>query len=291
MYASASGIGLALGLVQVGIVTRFLDPSEYGRAGLLLLFASLLTIAYNLGTLNGTFMRAFGSTGDEDVDDDQAHIGEESKREALGTGIVTTLIIALAGTLVVLPMAPTVARLLLSDESSSQLVPLAVAAGGDEEHCGASQRNIPRLEIRPAVFVVLSVLRPVLVIGAVGVLVATGHGVGGVVGGTALGSGAAKRYRRRGLQAQLRPSVLLRGRFGDPAGAAFPTFRSSCRSGSFSTATYSRCRVSHRTPTSASTNWLVGSAPSPHTPRPPSSRLGFPCAAQRPTQMPRRSTA
>ena len=67
---------------------------------------------------------------------------------------------------------------------------LAVASGG----FGALWRllqNIPRLEIKPGVFVGLSAVRPVLVIGCGDSLVATGHGVGGVVGGTALGSAAA----------------------------------------------------------------------------------------------------
>lgn len=189
-YTYSSLTTLVLSFVQVAVVTRFLAPSGYGRAGLLLLFAAMLTIAYNLGTLNGTFMRAFGAAGDEDVEDEQRHVGEGDKRRALGSGIALTLLTGLAGMLVVVPFAPTIARLLLGDASSSGLVVLAAASGG----FGALWRlllNIPRLEIRPGVFVWLSAVRPLLVIGAVAPLVATGHGVGGVVGGTAAGSGAA----------------------------------------------------------------------------------------------------
>src|SRR5436305_14149817 len=38
VYAFGSLINLVLALVQITVVTRFLKPSEYGRAGLLLLF-------------------------------------------------------------------------------------------------------------------------------------------------------------------------------------------------------------------------------------------------------------
>ena len=50
------------------MVTRFLGPAEFGQLALLLVFAAFLTVFYNVGTLQGTFIWVFGSAGEEDVD-------------------------------------------------------------------------------------------------------------------------------------------------------------------------------------------------------------------------------
>ena len=189
LYASASAITLVLGFVQVAVVTHFLEPAEYGRAGLLLVFAGFLTIAYTMLTLNGTFMGAYGAAEDEEVAGDDVPWAKGDAPRVLGSGLVATLAIATAGTLIVVPLAPTIGRLLLGSPSSS-LVLLAVASGG----FGALWRllqNIPRMELRPGSYVLLSAVRPLLVMAGITLLVSTGHGVGGVVAGTALGSAGA----------------------------------------------------------------------------------------------------
>lgn len=192
MYVLAAVITLVLSLIQVAVTTRFLSPTEFGQAALLFFFAALLTILYNLATLQGTYMRAFGSAEDEelDVDPDQPPIDDAQKRRALGNGIALTATSALVGTVASVALAPQIADLLLGDEGTRDLVLLAAASGA----LGALWRllqNIPRLEIKPPTFVALSAVRPVLVMAIAIPLVATGHGVGGLVGGTALGTAAA----------------------------------------------------------------------------------------------------
>jgi accessory secretory protein Asp2 len=191
-YASASGINLALALIQVAVVTRFLGPSSFGELALLLFLASLLTVAYNLGSLQGIFGRVYGATGDEDADDDdrpdEAQAGR--KREALGSGLALTTAVALIGTLALAPFSGTIADALLREPGRSQWVLLAIICGG----LGSVWRlvsNIPRMERQPRRYVWLSSTRAIAVIAIVTPLVATDHGIEGVLTGIALGTAIA----------------------------------------------------------------------------------------------------
>jgi O-antigen/teichoic acid export membrane protein len=189
LYTGGAFIGFLLALVQVVVVTHYLSPSEFGQLALLLFFAALTTIVYNLGTLQGTFMWVFGATGDEDVDDEDSQ-GAREKRKGLGTGLVVTLLICGLGTAVIAVFASPFASLILGDSSDGELVVIAAASGA----AGALWRfttNVLRLERRPYAYVGMSTVRPILVIGITIPLVATGHGVAGAIGGTAIGSVAA----------------------------------------------------------------------------------------------------
>jgi O-antigen/teichoic acid export membrane protein len=190
-YATASAITLALMLVQVAIVTRFLGPSAFGRLALLLILAALLTITYNLGSLQGTFSRVYGASGEDDVEIDEADQAQTGrKREALGTGLAVTAGVALLGSLVLVPLAPETAKLLLGSPGDGDLVLLAILCGA----LGAVWRlvhNIPRMERRPRQYVWLSSLRAVFVLVLVTALVVNGKGLAGVLIGTALGSALA----------------------------------------------------------------------------------------------------
>ena len=190
IYTSAGFITFALALINVAVITRFLSPSEFGQLALLLVFAAFLTIFYNLGSLQGTFMWVFGAAGEEDVEDvsEQSAVGE--KRRALGTGLIITSLVSALGTAAMVALAGDVAELLLGDRSQRGLVMIAAASAA----MGAVWRlvsNVLRLERRPRGYVALSALRPVLVVGAVIPLVASGGGVEGALAGTAIGSGAA----------------------------------------------------------------------------------------------------
>jgi O-antigen/teichoic acid export membrane protein len=189
LYTTGAFIGFLLAVINVAVVTHYLTPSEFGQLALLLFFAALTTIFYNLGTLQGTFMWVFGATGDEDVDDDD-DAGAHDKRKALGTGLLVTLLICGAGTALIAIFSSQVAQLLLGDSSDGHLVVIAAASGA----AGALWRfttNVLRLERRPYAYVGFSTVRPVLVIGITIPLVATGHGVTGAIAGTAIGSIAA----------------------------------------------------------------------------------------------------
>jgi O-antigen/teichoic acid export membrane protein len=189
LYTTGAFVGFLLAVVNVVVVTHYLSPSEYGQLALLLFFAALTTIVYNLGTLQGTFMWVFGATGDEDVDDDDL-AGARDKRKGLGTGLIATVLIVGAGTAVIAIFSSQFAQLILGDSSDGDLVLIAAASGA----AGALWRfttNVLRLERRPYAYVGFSTVRPILVIGITIPLVASGHGVAGAIGGTAIGSIAA----------------------------------------------------------------------------------------------------
>lgn len=190
LYTTGSLIGFVLALINVAVITRFLSPDEFGQLALLLVFASFLTIAYNLGVLQGTFTWVYGAAGEEDVEDEKDSAEAGDKRRALGTGLVLTLMIAAVGTLLVASLAPEIANLLLGDSDDGDLVLLAAASGAVSAvwRLGA---NILRLERRPYAYVALAAVRPLLVIGVVIPLVASGGGVEGAIAGTAIGSAAA----------------------------------------------------------------------------------------------------
>jgi O-antigen/teichoic acid export membrane protein len=189
LYTSGAFFGFLLAIVNVVVVTHYLSPSEYGQLALLLFFAALTTILYNLGTLQGTFMWVFGATGDEDADDEDI-AGARDKRKGLGTGLAITLLICGAGTAVIAIFSSQFASLLLGDSSDGHLILIAAASGA----AGALWRfttNVLRLERRPYAYVGFSLVRPVLVIGFTIAFVASGHGVTGAIAGTAIGSIAA----------------------------------------------------------------------------------------------------
>lgn len=189
LYTTGAILGFALAVANVAVVTHYLSPSEFGQLALLLFFAALTTIAYNLGTLQGTFMWVFGATGDEDVDDDDS-AGARDKRKGLGTGLLVTLLICGLGTAVIAAFSSQVADLLLGDSSDGDLIVIAAASGA----AGALWRftsNVLRLERRPYAYVGFGLVRPVLVIGVTIPLVAGGGGVEGAIAGVAIGSAAA----------------------------------------------------------------------------------------------------
>jgi O-antigen/teichoic acid export membrane protein len=190
LFTTGSVATLFLGLVNVAVLTRFISPSDFGRLALLLFFAALLTVLYNLGSLQGAFNFVFGSSGEEEaeaVDEDRV---AADKRAALGTALLMTAALSLAGTALVVPLAAPLSELILGDSGESHLVVLAAVSGG----LGAWWRllvNIPRLERRPVVFVVLSNLRVVFVLAVTIPLVVDGGDVEGALIGTTAGTLAA----------------------------------------------------------------------------------------------------
>jgi O-antigen/teichoic acid export membrane protein len=187
IYVIGAVIGFFLALISVAVVTRFLSVSEFGQLALLLTFAAFLTIIYNVGTLQGTFVWVFGSAGEEDIADEDVESSQAgTKRRALGTGLIITLAITIAGTLVILAASPWFASWIIGNSDDADLIVIAAISGAS----GAIWRlvtNILRMERKPKRFVALQTVRPVLVVGCVIALTASGGGVRGAILGTALG--------------------------------------------------------------------------------------------------------
>src|SRR4051794_29253559 len=72
IYGGALFVTLVLALVNVAVLTRLLDPGPFGDLAVLLVFASLLTIAFNLGVLQGAMRVAYGTSDEEFGHDDEA---------------------------------------------------------------------------------------------------------------------------------------------------------------------------------------------------------------------------
>ena len=214
VYAIGFGTTLAFSFVNVAVLTRFIDPASFGKLAVLLIFAALLTVLYNLGSLQGAFHAAYGSSDDGDGDDDDrtGAAGVGDRGAALTTALLLTGLIAGAGTLLVALAAPNLSQLLLGNREDGDLVLLAAASGG----MGSLWRllsNVPRLERRPTAYVVLSNLRPVLVLGISLPLVIEGAHVAGVLIGTAAGTaasvGLALIVCRRNFALAVEPSLVL----------------------------------------------------------------------------------
>jgi O-antigen/teichoic acid export membrane protein len=190
IYAASFGVGIALQLVNLGILTRYLSPSEFGKLGIALVAAALLTVLYNLGSLQGALSWAFGASDEGELEDATRRRSGAEKRRALGTALILTLAIVGVGTALIAALARPLASLFLGDGGETSLVLLVGASGA----AGAIWRlvvNIPRLELRPVTFAALNTARPLIVLGISLPLVMEGHGVSGVLVGTAGGTALA----------------------------------------------------------------------------------------------------
>ena len=180
-----------MGLATIAIVTRHLGVGEFGRLGLLLIFSAMLTVIYNLGSLQGTLMWVFGAAEDDagGSDEGEARVARD-KRRALGSSLILTLLVGVAGGLAVAAAAPTMSSVVTGETRYANAVIWAAVAGG----LGALWRlisNIVRFERKPANYAILNAVRPIAVLAGVAWLVTAGKGVEGVLAGTALGTAVA----------------------------------------------------------------------------------------------------
>jgi O-antigen/teichoic acid export membrane protein len=196
------GVGAVLlvvtSLVTLAVLTRLMPPSEFGTLFVLLALSTLVSILYNLGTLQGTLGLVFGR-GDEGGDEGggdlesladadgrgEAPAGE--KRDALGTGLLLTAAVALVGTGLLWMAAADIARLL--DSPREEAVRLAAVAAALTS-LWRMLLAVPRFERRPKFFVVFNVARPALAIALAAPFVARGGGVEAVLAGMAIATGS-----------------------------------------------------------------------------------------------------
>lgn len=180
----------ALTLIGAVVVAIFLGPAEFGRYGLLLFAAGLLSFLFNLGSKQGTLKRVFGGDdddddGDDDDDDDTA----ESRQRALGTGIVLTVLISIVGTALFLIFADSISDFLLKG-ADSELIVWAGLAGGFGAIIRLGSIAI-WMEQRPLPYVVIESARPALALVIAVPLLAAGAGVVAAIAAYAIGSAIA----------------------------------------------------------------------------------------------------
>jgi O-antigen/teichoic acid export membrane protein len=177
-------------VLSVMVLTRLLVPAQYGDLAVLMFFAGYLTTLYNTGSLHGTFMLVYGVSEGEGDDVDTGGALASAPRRALGTGVVLTLLIVTAGTLVFFAIAPSLSQMLLHRSSGAALVRWAAVSAA----AGSLWRltiNVFRMERQPGRFAIFNATRPLFVVAGVIPLVLLGFGIQGALAGTALGTLAA----------------------------------------------------------------------------------------------------
>ena len=188
LIGSATSVALPVGIVSALITIHYLSPSKYGELALLMVFASFLTVMYNVGLLHGTFLWVYGSSGEagDDLEIEGAgRSGVATQRSAMGTGLVLTLIIAGGGTAIFFIFKRPLAGLLLGNPGAANLIGWAAISGG----AGSIYRltcNVFRFERRRLGFAVATVARPLAVLGGSSALLIAGYGVWGALVGTAV---------------------------------------------------------------------------------------------------------
>lgn len=191
--ASVFPLGIATALVS----TAYLEPSEYGRLGLLMIFASLATIVYGLGVIQGTLMWAYGAAGDdgddEGADEELGPVDQEitmvraHRRRVMGSGLLLATLVSAVGTAILIVNAEPIARLIGgSTPLRDAVIWAAISAGlGSLWRMGL---QVYRMERRAAMFLVVSVSRPLFALIITIILFSQGYGLEGAVAAIAIGT-------------------------------------------------------------------------------------------------------
>jgi O-antigen/teichoic acid export membrane protein len=194
------------------VVAHYLGPAEFGLFGLLLFFASLITLLFKIATKRGTYMQVFGGDDDDDDDDEEDLTTVGDRDRILGNGIFLSLALTLVVTALVWPVSGPIADVLLGDGADGTLIVWATLAGGFEGVWTLTS-NVVRLERRPVSFVLLSAVRPILLLAAVVAFVAAGAGLEGAIAawaiGTAISAAIAMVAIRPSYEVDLDPQIAI----------------------------------------------------------------------------------
>jgi O-antigen/teichoic acid export membrane protein len=194
------------------VVAHELGPANFGRFGLLLFFASLITLIFKIATKRGTYMQVFGGDDDDDDDDEEDLATTGDRDRILGNGIFLSIALSFVVTAIVWPFSDAIADLLLGDGADGMLIVWATLAGG-LEGVWTLTSNVVRLERRPVSFVLLSSVRPILLLIAVIAFVAAGAGLEGAIAAWAIGTGISAVIAmfaiRSSYEADLDPHIAI----------------------------------------------------------------------------------
>jgi O-antigen/teichoic acid export membrane protein len=183
----------AISFTSAIVIANYLGRANFGKYSLLLFFAGLVALLFKLLTKRGTYKQLFGGDDDDDDDDDDDEdVGVvEGREKILGNGITLTALLIAALAALMVPLGGPLAGLLLGDSGERTLVFWAAAAGGFEGMWNLTS-NVVRLERRPVSYVILSAIRPILILGiVVGFVIITGAGLEGAIAATAIATAAS----------------------------------------------------------------------------------------------------
>ena len=210
-YGVAAGATVVGGLANVVVFTRFLDPAEFGKMAVLSVLATVIALLATLGVMQGTMRRIYGTTADDEVgeiDPSEDKSVTSDPRLALSTGLALTLGLGAVCFLAVVALQGAVDDLLGGEQNATLLI-LAAAAGV----AGAVMRfsrNILRLQLRSAAYLVVTLVYSFAGIPVAVALLADGLGIEAVLIGFIAANALAAAICLLLLLADLRPAVSLR---------------------------------------------------------------------------------
>jgi len=208
VYILAAFTAVFAGLASVVVLTRFLQPAEYGQLAILLAWASILTVVFNIGSLQGTNAWVFGAAGEDGETADEAVGGTRARdaRRALSTGFAITLAAGGLGTLAAIAIARPVADALIGDPDDGNLVVFATV-GAALASVWRLAANAIRLERRPWSYLVATATQHLLTVALAVPFLMGGWGIDGVIVGVALGNAVAVAVALVFIRRSLRPAV------------------------------------------------------------------------------------
>jgi O-antigen/teichoic acid export membrane protein len=194
-HSSIHFVGLfgvhAITFASAIVIANYLGRANFGQYSLLLFFAGLIALLFKLLTKRGTYKQLFGGDDDDDDDDDDEDLGViEGREKILGNGIALTALLIGLLALLMWPLGGPLSDLLLGTADHKTLILWAAAAGGFEGMWNLTS-NVVRLERRPVSYVILSAVRPILILGIVVAFVIGGAGLEGAIAATAIATAAS----------------------------------------------------------------------------------------------------
>lgn len=199
VYAIGSSVAVPVGIISIVVTTRFLSTTSFGHLAALMATAILFTHLGELMCLHGTLLSVYGvggdggdaddMGGDDIVSDELQELAATEGRRILGSGLLLCLNqnVVLCG--IALTFAHQLDDLLIHVHNTAE-VRFAILSGATGA-VWTFVNQIYRVERRVVAHVVLSTVRPILVIIFTVIALAIGGGVLGVVIATGLANVAA----------------------------------------------------------------------------------------------------
>ena len=175
LYGLAGGLGKALALFTVPVLSRTLGPGDYGLADLAVGFSALaVTIVMFAGDIPAARLRGLASSAPE-------------RRVIVTNWVAASIVLAIGGTILLLPLAGLVAREVWAAPGQSNLALLAILLI-PVSAIQATLANVLRIEGRAVASAAMAIVDLVAQLALAITFVVMGMGPSGVVLGFIIGS-------------------------------------------------------------------------------------------------------